>query len=221
MPKIITGTMVCTDTKDQETYAESKPLHTYYCLCGQLILILDCPLQRLPLRKRDKARVIDKKRHACRFNNVDEDEAIFLKWPNGIEKQYRQKCKRCNLPLFYRHKEDNQDIIFIYFGGLVTEGDDAFKININNKPKPVSQKKITLVKQTKDMGKFSSVTVSTIDDEEEAMEAREVADSYAANAKVIERQLERKGMLKRKNNPSGGSAGLSKKIKGTLIDGMG
>ncbi|XP_039266764.2 STING ER exit protein-like [Styela clava] len=220
MPKIISRSVVCTDTKDQETYGDAKPLHTYYCLCGQMVLILDCAIEKLPLRRRDKARVIDKKKHAYRLNNVEEDETIFLKWADGIEKQFRQKCKRCSLPLLYRHTEETKDAIFIFYGGLVTEGDSVFKMNINSKPKS-APKKVTLIKRTKDMGKFSSVTVSTIDDEEDALEAREIADSYAANAKVIERQLERKGMTKRKNNPGEGGAGLSKKVKGTLIDGLG
>ncbi|CAH4032801.1 unnamed protein product [Pieris brassicae] len=182
MPKVVSRSIVCSDTKDQEEYNETKPLHIYYCLCGQMSLILDCSLDRLPLRPTDGARVIDGSKHAHKITS-DPDETIYLK----------------------REKE----------GALVqTVGEVT---DIYKQVALVQPKKIMVTKHTKNMGKFSSVTVSTIDEEEDEIEAREVADSYANNARIIEKQLERKGMNKRQAEmPSQGSG--EKRVRGTLID---
>lgn len=56
-------------------------------------LFTDCAIEKLPLRKRDGARVIDGSKHAHKMTS-ERDEIVFLKRLEGIEKQYRQKCKK-------------------------------------------------------------------------------------------------------------------------------
>ena len=81
-----------------------------------MAVILNCPLDRLPLRPLDGARVVDAKYHAHKLR-CDESDTVFLKREKGIERQFRYKCKRCGLFLFYRHEKKTK-ITFIVDGAV-------------------------------------------------------------------------------------------------------
>lgn len=155
----------------------------------------------MPLRKRDGARVIDGSKHAHKMT-CEQDEIVFLKRDEGIEKQHRQKCKkyaeftkqtcainsilliifysiinlpidfffRCGLFLYYKH-EPNANIVFIAKGAVVKSSGEGPMTDIYNQVAVEKPKKIMVTKHTMNMGKFSSVTVSTIDEEEDEIEA--------------------------------------------------
>lgn len=213
MPKVVSRSIVCSDTKDKEEYNQGATSVTvYHCLCGQMALILDSTLEKLPLRRTDHARVIDGSKHAHKLTCVDGD-TVFLKRPGGIERQFRLKCKKCNLWLFYRPSKKDQSITFVVDGALVHSGDSHTTTAV--KPKP---NKVMMTKRTKEFGKFSSVTVSTIDEEEEEIEQHEVASSYAHNAQIIEKQLERKTTAQKRATSDQMKQDPSKKARGTLID---
>jgi len=235
MPKIVSRSIVCSDTKDEQELNDTKPLNVYYCLCGQMSLIIEQKLDKLPLRPRDGARVMDEGRHAFKLNVAHKrhDETVYLKRKDDmVELQIRKKCKKCMLPLFYHHK-DRPQVVFIMRDALVDQTKNLLnqasldrKIGIAPPPpnanRPASPsgagegvEKTTVTKRVKDMGKWGSVTVSTVDEEEEEIEAREIANSYSENAKIIEKQFKRKGMLKR--GPDSETPKQPKK-KGTLLD---
>lgn len=160
----------------------------------------DCNIEKLPLRKRDGARVIDSTQHAHKVT-CEADETIYVRRDVGIEKQYRFKvcsetnfqteleihhffspnfvnlqCKTCHLPLFYRHSPDGKVTFVLKRSVVQSKNENPFKAigDVTNQILSTTQgqqRKVLVTKHTKNMGKFSSVTVSTIEDEEDEIEA--------------------------------------------------
>jgi predicted nucleic acid-binding Zn-ribbon protein len=112
--------------------------------------------------------VIDGSKHANKMTCTN-GETVFIKREKGIEKQFRKKCMKCGLCLYYQHEEKPKanPIIFTIKGALTKDATNANVYQqITNEPKKV----IKNIKR-EDRGKNSSVTVSTIDEEEEELEA--------------------------------------------------
>jgi hypothetical protein len=164
----------------------------------------DNALDRLPLRSSDNSRVIDPSKHAYKITCSDEPEIVYIKRERGIEKQLRKKCAKCGLSIYYEHGESSGE----HESAKVVQHSPKFLIanSLTKESKSsnvydhitLEPKKIIKNIRREDHGKSGSVTISTIDEEEEELEAREIANSYSENARVIEIQLERKGMNKRK-----------------------
>lgn len=170
-------------------------------------------MEKLPLRKEDGARVLDPKINAHKITTAEHPEKIYIKREQGIEAQKRYKCKKCSLPLFYRC--DNPSITFIISKALRAKAETLE----STKQLQSQQNKVFIKKQTKNMGtRFSSVTVSTtVEDEEDEVAEKEIADSFAANAKIIEKQLERRMARKLKNAEIEEETSKPKKPRGTLL----
>lgn len=209
MPKVVSRSIVCTDQRTDPK--EENALTVYYCWCGQIGLILDIKIHRLPLRERDGARVIDSKEHNFKLSCIDtkkpvrEEDAVYVKWSDDeIEKQYRLKCKKCNLWVFYKHSPTS-DLVFIVNKAMNIRPRNpllAAKIASNVKepapcPRPSTSGGVRRTEMNSG-GRFASVTVSTMEEEEAEAEAKEVANSYELNATIVQRELERQRELKKR-----------------------
>nr|CAX75533.1 hypothetical protein [Schistosoma japonicum] len=248
------ATHIVTDSRPRHNYGSEKPLFVYSCICGQMSLIIDCLIEKLPRRPRDDARVIDgsKRAHKTTATAVNPLAPIYIRWANGIEKQFRRYCKGCGLPIFYRHSAENSTTEFIIKDALKLQDDQAaLSASMLCPKRSTAAKHIdessanarllealaaeaaalqqneasnnaplrrSVQQQETTQGIDTAVTVSTIEDEEEEAEAKEIADSYAANARVIEQEMIRRGIIKRRLVDEANEEAQQRRIRGTLIE---
>ncbi len=159
--------VVVTNDNDHVEYESNSPLHVYYCLCGQMALVIDNPIDKLPLRPTDSARVIDSSKNAHKLTCIN-DEIVYIRRERGIEKQYRKKCVKCGLALYYKHSNEIDNLVTFIINKSLTK--ESTKSSVYEQI-TVEPKKVVKNIKREDRGKTSSVTVSTIDEEEEELEA--------------------------------------------------
>ncbi|KIY49332.1 hypothetical protein FISHEDRAFT_41025, partial [Fistulina hepatica ATCC 64428] len=132
---VVSRSAVSSSADAQPTKSSAAALRTYYCLCGEFILVIDKPLNSLPRRNTDNSVVIRTQdteagpARAYKLNTVL-SEPFLLERSDGHERQYRHKCPRCTLPVGYQTMPPPCPYVYILSGALSqTQGQipsDAF-----------------------------------------------------------------------------------------------
>lgn len=130
----------------QEGDAPAKPagpeVHTYHCLCTQLVLATTTALPSMSRRSRDNSHICNlyvaqasntapSTRYASLLNTTTDRKPTMIRLEDGFEKRYLQRCGRCKLVVGYHldksqyedaEKEDGrrEDVVYLLPGGLMT-----------------------------------------------------------------------------------------------------
>lgn len=95
--------------------------------------------------------------------------------------------------MYYKH-DPGANIVFVVKDSVIKSSGEGPMTDIYNQVAIEKPKKIMVTKHTKNMGKFSSVTVSTIDEEEDEIEAvrqSHIVSYVTNNLKFMIRYLEK------------------------------
>jgi hypothetical protein len=140
--------------------SSEQTIHTYHCICTQLVLASTSTLESLKTRTSDSSYILPLPdlsststsfHYALLTNTITDNTATVIRLEDGFEKRYLHKCGRCELNVGYSldksQFEDTkassgvrQDIAFLIPGGLVSTEDmkggkdmDAMIVNVGVK----------------------------------------------------------------------------------------
>ncbi|KXS13570.1 hypothetical protein M427DRAFT_58395 [Gonapodya prolifera JEL478] len=124
MPKIVSNSVIVQSAPDAAR--RGRRLTTYYCVCGEYVLILDTRLSNVPTRRTDGARVLVNAKRKYKLNVQEAGRPVYLKRENGVEKQYRFCCTRCKLVVAYQVESPvvREDRYTYVVNGAVSEDQD-------------------------------------------------------------------------------------------------
>lgn len=146
----------------------------------------DTPLEKLPLRPRDNSRVIDPSKHVHKITS-QECDVVYVKREKGVERQYRKKCIKCGLPVYYQFEQAkiaanervnsakaatsaSTNVVKYIIAKALTKDSRSSNIYDQITIEPTSNRVIKNIKR-EEKGKNASVTISTIEEEEADLES--------------------------------------------------
>ena len=118
-------------------------IHTYHCLCKNLVLATTSTLSSLPCRKSpalDAAHILplpnpnssSNNHYAILHSTTLDPKPLVIKTDQGFEKRYVQRCGRCGLAVGYQldwqqfggeRLGRREDVVYVLPGGFVTTED--------------------------------------------------------------------------------------------------
>lgn len=120
-----------------------KTIHTYHCICTQLVLASTITLENLKTRTSDSSYILPlpdlssastASHYALLANTTTDDKPTVIRLEDGFEKRYFHKCGRCELSIAYSLDKSQfddtksssgarEDVAFLVPGGLVSTED--------------------------------------------------------------------------------------------------
>ncbi|KEQ60034.1 uncharacterized protein M437DRAFT_55699 [Aureobasidium melanogenum CBS 110374] len=115
-------------------------IHTYHCICTQLVLASTSTLESLKTRTSDSSHILplpdlsstsSTSHYASLANTTTDAKPTVIRCEDGFEKRYFHKCGRCELSVAYSldksQFEDTktssgprEDVVFLIPGGLMS-----------------------------------------------------------------------------------------------------